>query len=582
MGNTMGSLFIGVSGLTTSQNALNTTANNLSNVDTPGYVRQSVLQADRNYITNNKLSGISKQQTGLGVTIGDVIHARDIFLDKLYRSETGRASFYSTSYEAVYEVETLFQEMEGDAFQDVLTGETGFWAAFQEFAKDPSDSVRQNLVIQKAGLFASKSQAVYNGTKKYQANLNTQISDRIDQINDLGKTIKALNIDIMKIEAGGVETAMDLRDQRDLALDELASLGDISYKEDINGIVTVKFEGVPFVNNGNVCEIGKQVDKITGFITPYWPQYSDTKNGEYYKVFDVNTQISSGRKNDKGELKALLCARGDRYATYQDIEGVSEADYKYDLGNSILMKAQAEFDQLVHSVVTQINDIFCPNVKLGAAVTGTDANGNAVTLSAGTKVLDAENCSVGADGAIPPQELFVRNGCSRYSKVTGDDGKTYYVYNEEDPTDTSKQYTTGSIHINEKLKESESSLPSYKQKLGSDGKRPVDHELGQKLADLWEKESLSLNPQDTTPCNFGEYYTKLVGELANNGDKFSSTASGLESSALTIENARQQVIGVSSDEELTNMIKYQNAYNAASRYINVVNEMIETLITQMG
>ena len=49
-----------------------------------------------------------------------------------------------------------------------------------------------------------------------------------------------------------------------------------------------------------------------------------------------------------------------------------------------------------------------------------------------------------------------------------------------------------------------------------------------------------------------------------------------------MDNQRQQVIGVSSDEELTYMTKYQNAYNAASRFINVVNEMIEHLLTQLG
>ena len=74
----------------------------------------------------------------------------------------------------------------------------------------------------------------------------------------------------------------------------------------------------------------------------------------------------------------------------------------------------------------------------------------------------------------------------------------------------------------------------------------------------------------------------MIGEIATLGSVFGSTASGLEGTALATDNARQQVIGVSSDEELTNMIKFQNAYNASSRFINVINEMIETLIYQMG
>ena len=73
MANGFGSMFIGVAGLQSSQNALNVTSNNLANLDTTGYVRQSVLFADRDYVTFNTTAAISNQQSGLGVTIGDVI-----------------------------------------------------------------------------------------------------------------------------------------------------------------------------------------------------------------------------------------------------------------------------------------------------------------------------------------------------------------------------------------------------------------------------------------------------------------------------------------------------------------------------
>ena len=195
MANSMGSLFIGASGLQTSQNALNTTANNLSNVDTEGYVRERVLQSDRNYLTFNTTASISRQQSGLGVTIGDVVHARDIFLDKTYRTQTGRHGFYSATYEAINEVETLFQELEGTSFQEILTGNNGLWVAFQEFAKDPSDRTNQNLVIQRASLFASRAEAVYSGLKYYQSDLNLQIKEAIQEVNDIGAKLKQLNLD---------------------------------------------------------------------------------------------------------------------------------------------------------------------------------------------------------------------------------------------------------------------------------------------------------------------------------------------------------------------------------------------------
>ena len=216
MANGFGSLYIGASGLQNSQNALNTTSNNLANVNTKGYVRQQVLQVDRNYTTFNTTASISQQQSGLGMKIGDVVHARDIFLDKSYRNASGRQAFYAATYEAVDEVYTFYQELQGQAFQTTLED---FWKAFQEWAKTPDDSVKQNLVIQKANLFVSRSNAVYTGLSDYQSTINTQISDDIDRINELGNTIFKLNLEIQKVESGNVETAMTLRDERDNALD---------------------------------------------------------------------------------------------------------------------------------------------------------------------------------------------------------------------------------------------------------------------------------------------------------------------------------------------------------------------------
>ena len=121
MANGFGSMFIGVAGLQSSQNALNVTSNNLANLDTTGYVRQSVLFADRDYVTFNTTAAISNQQSGLGVTIGDVVHSRDVFLDRLYRTESSRQSFYASTSEALTEVQNYYQELEGQAFQDALT-----------------------------------------------------------------------------------------------------------------------------------------------------------------------------------------------------------------------------------------------------------------------------------------------------------------------------------------------------------------------------------------------------------------------------------------------------------------------------
>ena len=164
MANGFGSLYVGASGLQSAQNSLNTTSNNLANVNTKGYVRQQVVHTDRNYNIFDTSASISYQQSGLGVKIGDVVHARDVFLDKAYRTESGRQAFYAATADAVNEVYTYYQELEGEAFQDSLQD---LWTSFQELAKTPDDSVAQNLVIQKASLFVSRANAVYTGLKDY-------------------------------------------------------------------------------------------------------------------------------------------------------------------------------------------------------------------------------------------------------------------------------------------------------------------------------------------------------------------------------------------------------------------------------
>lgn len=586
MANGFGSLYVGSSGLQSAQNALNTTANNLTNVNTTGYVRQQVLHTDRNYNVIDTSASVSYQQAGLGVKIGDVIHARDIFLDKAFRTESGRQAFYAATAEAVNEVYTFYQELEGEAFQDSLQD---LWTSFQELAKDPSDSVNQNLVIQKASLFVSRSAGVYEGLKDYQKNINQQISDDIDRINELGKRIFELNIEIKQVESNHMETAMTLRDERDNCLDELATFAEITYKEDVDGMVKVSIEGMEFVDEARVYEMGKLVDEISEFVTPYWPHSSTPGNDEYDEVFSYTTAISSEMGTDIGELKALILARGDRTANYNDILGLSQREYNKSTadhigtGMSVMLQAEAQLDQLFHGIVTAINDLLCPNTEAqnvmefnGAdTIQIEDVNGVMHTIHKDDLFLDAENTSVGVDGELPPTELFKRIGTERYETIEGKDGNTYYRFIPEDPNETAMQYTIISVEINHTLKEQETKFPHLKQ----DGQ--VNYALAEELAALWDAEGLTVDPNDTNKVTYMDYYSNMIGAYGTLGSVYESTAASLNDTVTSVSNQRQQVIGVSSDEELTKMIKFQNAYNASSRFINVINEMIEHIIMQL-
>ena len=566
MGNGFGSLYIGASGLQNAQYALNTTANNLANVNTTGYVRQQVRFADKNY---NKLKdpnkNVNMQQYGLGVSIGDVVHARDIFLDKYYRQENGRKGFYTSFYEITDYVQDLFQELNGEQFKQSVSD---LHQAFQELEPNMDNSTQQNLVLEKADLLLSRTKSLYDDMKSYQSNINEQIKDDVDRVNKIGNRIYELNLQIQKVEAGGQETAMTLRDERDNLLDELGGYGSVSIKEDATGFTYVDFESTPFIDDNKCYNIGLQEDKETGFYTPYWTQLSDVDKQQYVRVFKKNEVISTDLNTDVGSIKAKLLARGDGYGTYQDLE--SEEAYDR-ISGCTMMETEAQVSALLHNIVKKINDAYCPNKTVDTDVSYTDAHGIQVSLK-GKKVLDAANCAVGEDGQLPPRELFTRVGMDRYTKVTGDDGNTYYVYNEEDENDPTTLYSLNNISINKELRKQITLMP-YKNQNGT------DYPLGEKLMSLWNDKEMTLNPYDKKPCTFEGYYDKLIGQIGNDGSTFQSASETLTGALSSIDNQRQQTMGVSSDEELTHMIKFQSAYNASSRFMTVISQMTELIVT---
>lgn len=558
----MGSLYIGQSGLQTSQNSLNTTAHNMSNLDTTGYTRQQVLQSDRQYNTiARSASAVSNQQIGLGVTYSKVRQVRDTFLDQTYRKESGRSMFYTTSYQCMSEVETILGEMYGATFDDSLTK---FKDAIDELTKTPADSVVQGLVVQRATSFLESAQAVYQGLCNYQDNLNLQVKMNVNKLNEYGRQISELNRQIVRIEAGGIESANDLRDARNQLLDELGAMAKISYKEDIYGNVAVQLEGHDFVTRDLVFEIGLDTDEETGFYTPFWIVDADytlkadgTKkyNTEDAEVFNLQQTISADRNTDIGGIKAMLFARGTKRANYTDL--LDAEAYDRDISQSIIMNIQAEFDQLIHAITTKINGILAD-----AADTKTGYL--------------CETVTVDGKETYQPIQLFQKKVTDGYNyEVTG--GVTgEWVYAEEDASKTETLYTVSNMMVNPALLREPTKLglrrPDMKE----------DYETAAAIAEAFQTDELSLNPNVSMKSNFMEYYSDLVSQIANSGAVFKDIA---DSQADTVEAtcaAREQIIGVSSDEELTNMIKFQNAYNASSRYINVISEMLEHLLNSLA
>lgn len=604
MSGTMGRLSVGVTGLQTSQYALNTTAHNLMNTQTSGYSRQQVMLTDRSY---NKLStgAIYTNKTGLGVVTAEIKQVRDNFADAAYRTENGRMDYYKAQYEAVSEIETYFGELEG---QDFNTTMNSLWLALQELQKESSSIVTRSSFISTAQTFLDRVQNIRTSLIQYQRNLNQNIKQQVGRINELATTILELNDDILSAEASGIENANDYKDARNSALDELSGLVNTEIVNNTDGTVevyiegrclvtrgrTYKLEAVKIKDNENYVNNYDFTDDSTDFMMPVWAE-------DQAALFSINRLPSTENNTDVGALKGLMMSRGYFVGDYTDVpvkpdkplaeNYASDADYQAamtqyeaDLNTYVndldyfnkyvepytITNLMSQFDVLVHAMTTQINDVLCPNKEV------TLANGSVI------KVLDEENAGIGMGNGneYAGTELFVRQSMPRYTEqtVTLADGttQTLKVYNEEDPDNYYSLYSTGNIRINPELLQNPSLLPLSRE-TGAEAQEVVDDMLA-----LWNEKFSTVSPNSLVECNYMDYYAGMMDDLSDRGYTYNSMAETQQQSVTDIDNLRQQVVGVSSDEELSNMIKFQHAYNASSRYINVVSEMIEHLINTLG
>ncbi len=695
MANLMTSMYTGVSGLRVNQYSLNVTAHNVANIDTLGFTRQQILTKDFTYNTIGQ-SYNSAMQVGLGTDMTIIRQVRDIFMDKAYRLEVGRLGFYEAQDETVQEVENLFGELDGVAFKNNLSD---VWSAISELAEEPDNIVKRGILVTTSQSFINRAAVISKQMKEYQENVNSQIQEKVDRVNEIGDQIRALNTAIRRNESAG-QQANDLRDSRNLLLDELSGLVNCSYKEDAFGIVSVNIEGVQFLTEDHITymatepmisereqqkadKVNELADKILNNYgdnvaavkaSPEWKELKEygeldasLKNGKLYvtrngvplisdgkvdevlpkqsnflnvvwkgnglgDVFRMTGDYNSADNTDVGSIKGLLVARGvyeakytdlPRESTYQDKDGnwlvngeekYKEAlkEYNKTVNASTIMMAQAQFDQLIHDVVTKINDILCPNIevsddtlknlieKKGGTV---PAGGAQVKLADGTiasiatddlLMLDEIGSSTGMDDDRTIGEaLFNRKSTERYTEATltdaagneilGDDGKPIkvYLYNKEYESNNYSLFTIDEIEINEEILQDFSKIPlSYNKYSGLFG--GYDMETGKKLMNIWDDKGLRLDPNSLTTYNFADYYASMTSGIAYRGGLYRGVVEDQQVMVSTLDDKRQQVAGVSSDDELTQLIKFQHAYNASSRYINVIDEMLEHIITRLG
>ncbi|HEY8475931.1 MAG TPA: flagellar hook-associated protein FlgK [Chloroflexota bacterium] len=225
---------------------------NIANANTPGYSRQSAeLAASTPYTLPGMNHPVSPGQLGTGVEVVAIRRAHDRFVAYQIRSELSLKGNWAAQWDAARQVEAVFNEPSGSGLSTLLDR---FWQSWQELGSAPDDSgVRANLVEQAAAL-ADGIRRNYDHLLQLRADLNDEVRVKVDEINTLATRIAGLNVQITQIEAVG-HNANDLRDQRDLLLEQLSEIAGINVIELDNGSVQVSLGGRALVDGQNTYTV---------------------------------------------------------------------------------------------------------------------------------------------------------------------------------------------------------------------------------------------------------------------------------------------------------------------------------------
>ena len=226
--------------LFTQMAGMNTAGHNIANASTQGYSRQVVgMVASRPLEMPGLFKSVAPGQLGTGVEVSYIKRVRDRFLDEQYWNANRSLGDWEIQAETLAKLETIFNEPSDSGLTTVIDN---FWKAWSEFSKDPENVTSRKIVRENALALAD----AFNETSKkltgMQEDLTRSLNVNAEHINTLTAQVAQLNYEIMRIE-GLKDNANDLRDQRDLLIDELSKLGNVTVTEDENGYYSVTFGG---------------------------------------------------------------------------------------------------------------------------------------------------------------------------------------------------------------------------------------------------------------------------------------------------------------------------------------------------
>jgi flagellar hook-associated protein 1 FlgK len=469
------------SALLVHQTALQTISQNIANAETPGYSRQEA------QLAANTPVNFTYGAVGTGVSVTNIIRKRDILLDDAFRSAAGLDGDAGMRRDLLSQLESVFGEPNDAGMANALDQ---FWNSWSDLSAQPG-SLAARAVVQQRGRQLSQ---MFNDFDTQLTTLRTsnleRLTNAVGNINSLAQQVAELNVRIVTSESNG-NMANDLRDMRDLKLDELSRVAGTRVINQANGSVTVQIGNSVLVEGDSATPLSANYETITP--TPSFP------------VTDVPVRIRLGSNPDRlaplsGELGAMV-----------------------DFLNTEIPASRTRLDAMADQLVTAVNNVHSTGYLFPTGTVPGTAAGNFFQPATGAVPVRASNLRLHADILADPRNI------SASGSISG-------------PSDNTVAQGLASLRIS----------PNTVTYTGPNGA--------------------------TETGSFSTFFRGLVTRVGIQAQSANDQAGVTSTLVEQAERRRQSVSGVSTDEELVNMLRVQQSYQAATKLIKAAEEMLDTLL----
>lgn len=574
---------IGKTTILANRNALNVVGHNIANASTPGYTRQSVSLAS---VPSGDVVGVTA--TGRGVKIADITRMYDSFTTLQFRSEKSNFAYWDAYEQGMIKIENIFNEANENSIGDAITN---FFSSWQVVSQNPEQLASRSTLIKNAEYLSSRISNAYADldSERYEIFKNSEI--KINEVNRITKEIAELN---QKISVA--PNANDLKDQRDSLLEQLNGIVKVSTFEDASGMYSVLVGGTPVVDGGTQFDLRVR---------------TDTQANDYKMVFEINL---GGSYHDitshitGGELKAGVELRDGKILDYMNklnalaVNISDTVNFYHKQGYGLDGSTGVDF----FTNTTSITDASVSGSVTSVSITNATTYGPNATKQYQVDYID--NATYG--GLAPAQQAeYQQEGASGiYWRVQESvDGTTWSAISTANVTITADttanpDYRTlgfngitvrvdgdqanivgdvsGSfdVAINRNAARNMSVAISDTSKVAAaqdNTMLPGDNRNALVMADLINQKFVA----GTTPIDF---YRSVVSDVGVEAKSASTYATFYSTMLEQLENKRQELSGVSLDEEAADLLKFQKSFQAGAKMITVADELFQTLLGMTG